>query len=192
MADEKLTALTELTAFTGDEVFYVVEDDDGTPVSRRITIENIAAGLAARTELTGAFAPLSLARTVVLMPWAAKNSTTATFVIVASDAGPMIQFGTTVNGEIAWDIGLEPGTYTIGFTHNKDSDRGIYSVQLNDVAVGTVDGYNASTSTVMSQLTGVTVAAGVNEFSMKMLTKNASSTNFKGIIGSVVLARTGA
>lgn len=59
MADAKTTALTELTAFDGDETFYVVDDDDGTPVSRRITIENLAAGLAARSELTGAFLALA-------------------------------------------------------------------------------------------------------------------------------------
>lgn len=48
MADTKTTALTELTTFSGDELFYVVEDDDGTPVSRKVTVENLAAGLAPR------------------------------------------------------------------------------------------------------------------------------------------------
>lgn len=57
MADTKTSALTALTAFTGDETFYVVEDDDGTPVSRRMTIEDLAAGLAARSELSGTYAP---------------------------------------------------------------------------------------------------------------------------------------
>lgn len=46
MADSKVTALTALTALTGDETFYVVEDDDGTPVSRQITVEDLAIGLA--------------------------------------------------------------------------------------------------------------------------------------------------
>lgn len=59
MADSKVTALTELTSFSGDETFYVVEDDDGTPASRRMTIENLAAGLAARSELTSVFAPVA-------------------------------------------------------------------------------------------------------------------------------------
>lgn len=58
MADTKLSALTALTALTGDELFYVVEDDDGTPVSRGITVENLATGLAGRTELTSVFAAL--------------------------------------------------------------------------------------------------------------------------------------
>lgn len=40
-----LTDLTELTTFSGDEVFYVVDDDDGTPVPRRVTIENMRLGI---------------------------------------------------------------------------------------------------------------------------------------------------
>lgn len=45
MADQKTTALTALTVFSGDELFYVVEDDDGTPVSRKVTVEDLATGL---------------------------------------------------------------------------------------------------------------------------------------------------
>lgn len=45
MADSKLTALTELTALDGDEQFYVVDDDDGTPTSKRITVENLRAAV---------------------------------------------------------------------------------------------------------------------------------------------------
>lgn len=45
--DAKVSALTELTAFSGDETFYVVEDDDGTPASRRVTVENLGTGLVA-------------------------------------------------------------------------------------------------------------------------------------------------
>lgn len=52
MADSKVTALTALTALTGDETFYIVEDDDGTPVSRKVTVEDLATGL--RHFLSGA------------------------------------------------------------------------------------------------------------------------------------------
>lgn len=75
MADSKVSALTELTSFSGDETFYVVEDDDGTPASRRVTVENLAAGLAARSELTGAFAPK--ATFPVLIGVALSDETTA-------------------------------------------------------------------------------------------------------------------
>lgn len=45
MADSKTTALTELTSFDGDEQFYVVDDDDGTPTSKRVTIETVRADI---------------------------------------------------------------------------------------------------------------------------------------------------
>lgn len=63
MADAKLTALTAITSFSGDELFYVVDDDDGTPVSRKITVEDLATALAGRSELqtvlNGLYAPLA-------------------------------------------------------------------------------------------------------------------------------------
>lgn len=51
MTDSKVSELTELTTFSGDETFYVVEDDDGTPVSRRVTLENLKAEVADGIEL---------------------------------------------------------------------------------------------------------------------------------------------
>lgn len=144
------------------------------------------------TAIATAIAPL-YHRSFALLPWAAKESTVSTFVVVASDIGPMIQFTTVQNGLISWDINLLAGTYSIGFTNSRDSDRGIYSVQLNDVEVGTADGYNGAATSGLGQVTGITVAAsGANELSLKMLTKNASSSSYKGIIGSVMIARTGA
>lgn len=44
MADSKLTALTAITSTDGDEVVYVVDDPGGTPVSRKITVDNLFAG----------------------------------------------------------------------------------------------------------------------------------------------------
>jgi hypothetical protein len=38
VADSKTSALTELTTLDGDETFYIVDDDDGTPVSKRVTL----------------------------------------------------------------------------------------------------------------------------------------------------------
>lgn len=51
----KITALPAITALSGDELFPVVEDDDGTPTTSKITVENLAAGLAARTEFSGTY-----------------------------------------------------------------------------------------------------------------------------------------
>lgn len=51
----KITALPAITALSGDETFPVVEDDDGTPVTSKITVENLATALAGRAEFTDAF-----------------------------------------------------------------------------------------------------------------------------------------
>lgn len=41
MADSKLTALTEDTAPTGDDIVYVVNDPAGTPASRKVKLSNL-------------------------------------------------------------------------------------------------------------------------------------------------------
>lgn len=142
--------------------------------------------------IASAIAPL-YAQSFALLPWAAKTITSGSFVVGANDGGLLLQFGTAQNSEIAWDINLLAGTYMIGFTQAQGSDRGIYSVQLNDVQVGTADGYNAGSAYVLSTVSAIAVAtSGANELSLKMLTKNASSSSYKGIIGGVMIARTGA
>lgn len=57
MADTKGSALTELTTFSGDETMYVIEDDDGTPASRRVTMENLVVGLGTSTAAMGTSFP---------------------------------------------------------------------------------------------------------------------------------------
>lgn len=89
-AESKVTALTELTAFTGDETFYVVEDDDGTPASRRITVENLAAALAARSEFVAAFAPLA---------------NTPQWTLVVDESGASVANWTSVAGTWSADAG---------------------------------------------------------------------------------------
>ena len=41
MADQKLTALNAITAATTDDILYIVDDPLGTPVSRKITFDNL-------------------------------------------------------------------------------------------------------------------------------------------------------
>lgn len=113
MADSKTTALTALTTFSGDELFYVVEDDDGTPVSRKITIEDLAAGLAARTELSGTYAPLETSR---LIPAAAIIAVQGTPVIgdAGTDVGAMLfDAASTEIAHSVRDLPDEWSTYNI-------------------------------------------------------------------------------
>ena len=46
MADTKLTGLVAITSATGEELLYIVDDPGGTPVSRKITVQNLILALA--------------------------------------------------------------------------------------------------------------------------------------------------
>lgn len=134
---------------------------------------------------------------VFILPWAGSKANTNWST--RSQASTVLGGGTlrndgSQNSEINWDIWLDAGTYKFALIHQKDSDRGIYSVQLNDVAKGTIDGYAASgVSNVYDEsVSGIAITAGLYEFSLKMLTKNASSTAYQAAIQSCAWIRTGA
>jgi hypothetical protein len=96
-----------------------------------------------------------------------------------------------VNAERNWDFGSPGGTWTIQLLHFKGSNRGIYTVQIDGSSVGTIDGYTAgSTANVRDLITGVSIAAGKRTISLKMLTKNASSSNYFGTFSGLTLLRT--
>lgn len=94
---------------------------------------------------------------------------------------------------VAWDFGLDTGTYTYTLSHHRGNNRGIYSVRNDDVEVGTIDGYNAATqSGILSAVTGIVIGEGPHELELNMATRNASSGNFFGTIEGWTLVRTGA
>jgi hypothetical protein len=98
----------------------------------------------------------------------------------------------TQNDEINFDVTLGAGTWDIEILHNTGTNLGIYSVQLDSVEVGTIDGYSgASVYNVRSSVTGVSVAtAGKKRLKLKMATKNASSSSYYGSISHIQLRRT--
>jgi hypothetical protein len=98
------------------------------------------------------------------------------------------------NNEISWDIWLDVGTYKYAQIYNKNTDEGIYSVQLDGVEKGTIDAYAAApANNAYTEITGITVStAGVKNFKLKMATKNASSSAYNAYINSVAWIRTGA
>lgn len=96
------------------------------------------------------------------------------------------------NAEIGWDLVLAAGTWTFTLIHKKHSDRGIYSVQFDAVEKGTIDGYNAAASfNNRSTVAGIVVGtSGKVRVTLKMATKNASSSAYRGSIAAVMLHRT--
>jgi hypothetical protein len=95
------------------------------------------------------------------------------------------------NDEIAWDVILAAGTWTIALWLRKSTNVGIYTVEIDGSSVGTLDGYNASALAARMALTGVSVAAtGKKRFSLAMLTKNASSSGYVGDVKLITFRRT--
>jgi hypothetical protein len=47
MADQKLTALTAVTSASADDIVYIVDDPLGSPLSRKITFDNLQKSITA-------------------------------------------------------------------------------------------------------------------------------------------------
>jgi hypothetical protein len=100
--------------------------------------------------------------------------------------------GVAVNDEITFPVALSAGTWTIQMIQHTFTDRGIATFRLDGVSVGTIDGYSAgSVLNAIGSIAGVVVAAsGKKVLSIKMATKNASSTNFNLLTPLISLVRT--
>lgn len=107
------------------------------------------------------------------------------------------------NEEVTFSVTLDAGTHTLDLWHNKNNDRGIYTIALAPVDddgtvgaytdVGTVDGYSDPGVAALASVTGIVVAtAGRYRLRFKMATKNPSSSNYRGIISGIQIVRTGA
>lgn len=94
------------------------------------------------------------------------------------------------NDSISFDFACGAGTYEIDLYHLPFQNRGIYSVQIDGVTVGTVDGYAASLSPARGSITGVALTAGTHVITLLMATKNVSSSGFLGMVERLLLTRT--
>lgn len=132
---------------------------------------------------------------VFIVPWAGSkaNTTFDTRAQASSNlGGGRLESSGAQNSEVSWDIWLDAGTYKFALLHTQADNAGIYSVQLDTVEKGTIDGYNAVATVVYSEVTGIAVTAGLKTFKLKMATKHASSTSYQARVHSCAWIRTGA
>jgi hypothetical protein len=133
-------------------------------------------------------------RQIPIAFWATPKATTGGAWAAQGGAGILpvyMQSSGAQNDSATYDFACDAGTYTLDFYHFAGSSRGIYTLAIDGVTVGTtIDGYNSSTTTTISTITGIVLTAGQHTFKMTMATKNASSSNYYAVAVSAVLTRT--
>lgn len=86
---------------------------------------------------------------------------------------------------------LKKGSYQMLVIHDKDIYRGIVSVYINDVLIGTIDCYNGSRINVNRSLIGFYVpVSGIQAFKLKVASKNASALNYQFGCSGIFISRT--
>jgi len=96
------------------------------------------------------------------------------------------------NAEITWPVVLSAGTWKFCLMHVAWNQCGIYSVQIDGVEKGTIDGYSSTaTYNVISTISDIAISApGKYTLKLKMATKNPSSPSYKGSLQKIRLIRT--
>ena len=109
MADKKITQLTELTTTVAEDQLLVVDDPNGTPASKRITIKSIFGTIPANTKFTGAKNIINSANT-----WYTGN-VSVTGTLLANTAKMTI--GTAPSSNNATTSGMIKGVLKFTNTH---------------------------------------------------------------------------
>jgi hypothetical protein len=132
---------------------------------------------------------------VNLFTGAISNNNMSTIYVnsdIANMVGPALVSGTGAQGESSsYRIMLSAGTWqvnTIGYTAN---NRGIYNFYLDNVLMGTVDGYSASPTVNVRRNSSSFVVASTAVYTLKMAmdTKNASASTYYSTINMVTFVR---
>lgn len=98
--------------------------------------------------------------------------------------------GVSAGSYVYWNVAMRAGTWTLDLFHRQDTANGIYSVQIDGVTVGTIDGYAAAPASTLSSISFTVSTSGVHELRLAMLTKNASATQYAGLISGINMIRT--
>jgi len=141
---------------------------------------------------SGAYEPWSI--DIDVLPPAKSNVNFATITAATILYGGKRGADTSaLNNEVAWDVSIPAGTYTIEGFITASTNRGIASVQIDGVEVGTIDSYAGvlTANTPITPIAGVVVAAsGRKVLKLKITGKNASSSAFFFEVQRIRLRRT--
>ena len=132
--------------------------------------------------------------------WPYDGSATHTTWSTLNNKGSLFHYGQTVsctaqNSEIKWNVFLGAGTWTLSLFLDTavTTDVGIISIRLDGAEVSTYDQYGQSTSSYGSRVQAADIAvasSAMKLFSLKMASKNASSSGYKCGISHLAWIRT--
>jgi len=94
------------------------------------------------------------------------------------------------NDQISFDFACEAGVYSVELVHLPFLSRGIYTLKVDGATIGTIDGYSNSLVPTRSRLTGVTLTSGQHVLTVLMATKNASASQYLGMIERFTFTQT--
>lgn len=96
-----------------------------------------------------------------------------------------------LNEELGWDVITAAGTWDVTFYVMKRNDYPIVQAKVDGANVGgTIDLYNATHTNAIHILTGVVLTRGVHRFTLRAVSKNASSSGYVLVLCGLTLART--
>ncbi|MCA1571919.1 MAG: hypothetical protein LC798_16730 [Chloroflexi bacterium] len=178
---------------TGDHVRLAGDRNKVTTTSQfAFTLTNTGTGNIVDRDGRGVSDPWTIDLSVFHTPITQTNFYGITAAAGYFFGGYVITVSPHQNAEIGFDVVLAAGTWRVELIHHTGTDRGIYTVSLDGVTLGTIDGYAAAgVVNTRSAIAGVVVASpGKKRMLVKMSTKNASSTDYKGVLQHIQLVRT--
>src|SRR6266481_199232 len=153
----------------------------------------------------GTLIALSLSAQQTIVLWASPKTSVGTWVTDFTTLAAFSLSDGVAASSISYDFICAAGTYTMDFTHLVGPNRAIYTINIDGVTIGTVDGYAASfnnvglgggvgatiTAPTLATIVGIGIGAGSHVLTFLLATKNASSSAYYGCISQAVLTRTG-
>lgn len=97
MADKKVTQLDTQTIFAAEDLLLIVDDPNGTPVSKKTTLKNLFGSIPANTVINGTF---GVNGNTVLSGTVTANTDQLTITTSQTPANSTI---TVAQGTIMWD-----------------------------------------------------------------------------------------
>lgn len=106
-------------------------------------------------------------------------------------AGRMVGTSTNSAALYLWPlVGLISGTYRLDMLYARGPNQAIATFTWGST-LGTIDMYNAAgADNIVGSITGISIAGGVNNFSVSVATKNASSGGNQMTFSGILLRRT--